>query len=68
MTKRPTVREINDWVSRDRYCYVYKNDTWAMRISRARTRKGVLEGRIVSFHDSGWKVIENTDTVLLSEY
>ncbi len=43
-----TARQINaHLMSGSSYCYVY-GEGFQYRISRARTRKGVLEGRIVN--------------------
>lgn len=52
--KLPTVRQINAhlWCGQ-RYCYVDLPDGRRMRISRARTRKGIMEGRIIN--TSGWE-------------
>lgn len=48
---QPTVRQINQHTFAGAgICVVYAAG-WQMRISRARTRKGVKEGRVVCRHD-----------------
>lgn len=52
--KQPTVRQINNhlWCGQA-YCYVTLPDGRRMRISRARTIKGVIEGRVIN--TDGWE-------------
>jgi hypothetical protein len=48
--KQPTVRQINEHTfAGTGVCVVYAQG-WQMRISRARTRNGVKEGRVVNWH------------------
>ncbi len=52
-TEQPTVRQINDHLSSmTSYCMVYA-DGFQMRISRARTHKGVKQGRVINYNYSG---------------
>ncbi len=52
-TQQPTVRQINDHLSSmTGYCMVYA-DGFQMRISRARTLKGVKQGRVINYSYSG---------------
>jgi hypothetical protein len=47
-TNQPTVRQINAHLaSCSSYCCVY-GTTYSFRISRARSRNGVVEGRIIN--------------------
>lgn len=56
--KRPTVREINAHLwGGSAYCYVDLPDGRRLRISRARTRKGVVEGRVILGSEKDWEVI-----------
>ncbi len=65
--KTPSVREINEHLfGGSRYCYVNLPDGRRLRISRARTRKGVLEGRIVLGSDKEWETIPEGSKVELS--
>ena len=51
--KQPTVRKINSHVfGGTGYCYVSLPDGRRMRISWARSRKGIVEGRVIN--TSGW--------------
>jgi hypothetical protein len=65
--KQPTVRKINDhlWCGQH-YCYVDLPDGRRLRISRARTRKGVLEGRVIIGSEKDWEVIPPTARIELS--
>jgi len=54
-TKQWTVRQINQHTFCGQgYCYVYLVDGRVLRITRARTRQGVVEGRVL---ERGWEVI-----------
>ncbi len=65
--KQPTVREINSHTfAGTAYCYVDLPDGRRIRISRARTRKGVVEGRVILGSDKDWEVIPATAVVELS--
>lgn len=51
--QQPTVKEINNHTfAGTGVCVVYV-DGFQMRISRARTNKGVVEGRVITFSYSG---------------
>ena len=51
--KQPTVREINSHTfAGTGVCVVYASG-FQMRISRARTRNGVKEGRVITYSYSG---------------
>ena len=67
-TKQPTVRAINAHTfAGTGYCYVSTATGRPLfRISRARTRKGVIEGRIVNGSDKVWEVIPADATIHLS--
>ena len=66
--KQPTVREINTHLFGGVHsCYVNMPDGNRLRISVARTRKGVLEGRIVNGSASVWKIIPVTTTIELNK-
>jgi hypothetical protein len=70
MKSQPTVRQINDHLSSMAgYCMVYSHG-WQMRISRARTIRGVKEGRVINsvgreIHRD-WHPIPDDATVELS--
>ena len=65
-TTQPTVREFNSHLaSCSSYCYVY-GEGFSFRISRARTRKGVVEGRVINGSPKDWEVIPADATVELS--
>ena len=50
---QPTVRQINEHLSSGAsYCMVYATG-FQMRISRARTHKGVKQGRVINYSYSG---------------
>jgi hypothetical protein len=68
--KQPTVREINAHEGHGRYYVrVYDaNGLYLMRITRARTRKGVLEGRQLAFSGCDWRAIPTTATIRLEYY
>jgi hypothetical protein len=67
MTKQPTARQINAHLaSMTSYCYVNLPNGNRLRISRARTRHGVLEGRIILGSPKTWEIIPATATVELS--
>lgn len=52
-TPQPTVRQINAHLaSMTSYCMVYATG-FQMRISRARTFKGVKQGRVINYNYSG---------------
>jgi hypothetical protein len=56
--KQPNVREINAHLfGGSRYCYVDLPDGRRLRISRARTRKGVVEGRVIVGSERDWEAI-----------
>ena len=67
MKKQPTAREINAHLASIRpSCDVYNPDgALAMRISRARTSFGVLQGR--SFWTGEWTAIAPSQYVALTE-
>lgn len=55
---KTTVREINSHLqSCTAYCYVTRADGSNFRISRARTRKGVMEGRVINGSEKEWEPI-----------
>lgn len=63
----PTVREINAHLaSYSAYCYVDLPDGRRLRISRARTRKGVVEGRVIIGSEKTWEAIRAGSSVELS--
>lgn len=72
--QQPTVRQINAHLfGGSAYCYVDMPDGSRLRISRARTRYGVVEGRVIcwshraSIHEaSDWAVIPADAVVELS--
>lgn len=67
MKKQATVREINAHVwCGQAYCYVSLPDGRRLRISRARTRKGVVEGRVICGSEKDWEVIPSDAVVELS--
>jgi hypothetical protein len=47
--KQATVRQINAHTFAGTGVCIVHADKWRMRISRARTRKGVTEGRVINF-------------------
>jgi hypothetical protein len=56
--KQPTVREINAHVfAGTGNCYVYRAGKPTLRIGRARTRKGVVEGRVIVGSSNEWEPI-----------
>jgi hypothetical protein len=56
--KSPSVRRINAHLfGGSGYCYVDLPDGWRIRISRARSRKGVVEGRVILGSEKKWEVI-----------
>lgn len=58
MEKQVTVREINSHLESDTaYCYVARADGSNFRIARARTRKGVMEGRVINGSQKEWETI-----------
>lgn len=63
----PSVREINAhlWAATG-YCYVDLPDGRRIRISRARTRKGVVYGRVISGSKKTWETIPPGSRVELS--
>jgi hypothetical protein len=63
----PSVRKINAhlWAATG-YCYVDLPDGRRIRISRARTRNGVVEGRVISGSKKTWEVIPLGSRVELS--
>ena len=66
MKKQPTVRQINSHLaSMTTYCYVYDAaGNYHMRITRARTRKGELQGR--SLGTGQWVAIIPADHIALT--
>lgn len=67
MRKQPTVREINSHLaSMTSYCYVFIAGAPTVRIARARTRKGVVEGRVICGSPNTWVRIPSTASVELS--
>ena len=65
--KQPTVREINAHLaSMTGYCYVDLPDGGRLRISRARTRKGVVEGRVILGSSKDWAVVPANAIIELS--
>ena len=65
--KQPTVREINAHLaSSTSYCYVDLPNGGRLRISRARTRKGVVEGRVILGSPKAWEVIPANAIIELS--
>lgn len=58
MEKQVTVREINAHLQSDTaYCYVTRADGSNFRIARARTRNGVMEGRVINGSPKEWEMI-----------
>jgi hypothetical protein len=56
--KQPTVRQINAHVfAGTGSCYIYSEGQPTLRISRARTRKGVVEGRVITGSTKEWETI-----------
>jgi hypothetical protein len=67
MNKQPTARQINAHLaSMSSYCYVNLPNGNRLRISHARTRNGVLEGRVILGSPKVWEVIPSTAIVELS--
>lgn len=67
MKQQPTVRQINSRLfCGSHYCYINLPDGRRIRISRARTRKGVVEGRIILGSEREWEPIPADATVELS--
>lgn len=65
--KQPTVRQINGHLaSCSSYCYVDLPDGRRLRISRARSRRGVVEGPIILGSEKDWEVIPADAVVELS--
>jgi len=68
MKKRPTVREINSHLATmTTYCYIDMPDGSRMRISRARTRQGVLEGHQIG-GECEWEPIPAEAVIHLTLY
>jgi len=64
--KQPTVRQINAHVfAGTGTCYVYREGAATLRISRARTRKGKIEGRVIVGSPNDWEPILPGDVVEL---
>lgn len=63
-TRTPSVREINEHLISG-YCYLYREGQNTVRLIRARTRKGVLEGRVLG--TGKWEVIPTEAHVELSK-
>jgi len=68
--QQPTVKQINNHLaSMASYCMVYANG-WQMRISRARTHRGVKEGRVINITNRechrDWHPIPEDATVELT--
>lgn len=61
--RQPTVREINArlWCGQG-YCYVSLADGRRMRVSWVKSRKGVMEGRVIN--TSGWTTAPTTWEVI----
>jgi hypothetical protein len=56
--RQPTVRTINEHLfGGSHYCYIDMPDGRRFRIARARTRKGVVEGRIILGSEKDWEPI-----------
>lgn len=70
MKRQPSVRAINSRLADMRsYCYVYLKgsfSTHCVRIARARTRNGVVEGRVICGSPETWIEIPPDATVELS--
>jgi len=65
--QQPTVREINAHLaSCSSYCYIDLPGGGRIRISRARSRKGVVEGRVILGSPKAWEVIPADAVVELS--
>jgi hypothetical protein len=65
--RRPTVREINGHLfAGTAYCYVNLPDGRRLRISRARTRRGITEGRVIIGSEKDWEQIPADAMVELS--
>ncbi len=63
INKQPSVRQINGHLSSmTGYCVVY-GVTWQMRISRARTRNGVKEGRVINFNGNIGREIRDWESI-----
>ena len=55
---QPTVRQINAHVfAGTGSCYIDLPDGRRFRISRARTRAGVIEGKVIMGSDKDWETI-----------
>lgn len=64
---QPTVRKINSHLfGGSHYCYIDLPDGRRLRISRARTRKGVVEGRVILGSEKDWETIPADAAVELS--
>jgi hypothetical protein len=64
--KQPTVRQINAHVfAGTGTCYVYREGAPTLRISRARTRKGIVEGRVIIGSINEWEHIPSDAIVEL---
>lgn len=64
---QPTVRQINGHLaSCSAYCYVNLPDGRRLRISRARSVKGVVEGRVILGSAKDWEPIPADAVVELS--
>lgn len=62
--KQPTVRQINAHVwAGTRACYIDLPDGRRLRIARARTRKGIVEGRVILGSKKDWEPIPSTAQV-----
>jgi hypothetical protein len=65
--KQPTVRQINAHTfAGSGSCYVDLPDGRRLRIARARTRKGVIEGRVIIGSARDWEVIPAGSQIELS--
>jgi hypothetical protein len=63
----PSPRQINAHLSSlTTYCYIDLPGGKRIRISRARTRKGVLEGRVINGSPKTWEPIPLDSHVELS--
>lgn len=64
---RPTVREINARLDTLRgYCYIDLPHGRRIRVSRVRTRNGVMEGRVIIGSDKTWEKIPADAIIELS--
>ena len=61
------VRRINAhlWAATG-YCYVTRADGTRFRVSRVRTNRGILEGRVINGSDKIWERIEAGNHIELS--